>query len=144
VRLDNSVRLCVTCDCWQLCETLCDCEKLLTTLRDLFETLWLLINSVRLWDSYKTVDNSTSVWLLTICETLRPSWLTLWDSETLCDCWLTLWDSVRLSVRLSVWLINSETLWDFTRLLTTLRDSVWLINSVETLWDCWQTLWDSD
>jgi hypothetical protein len=81
-------------------------------------TLWLLIDSVELW------------------ETLQDYWLTLWDSE-----WLLMINSVRLcgsftrlinSERLCVTDQLCETLWDFTRLCwLTLR----LVINSETLWD---------
>jgi hypothetical protein len=131
--LINSVRLCVDSDCgWldsetlinsvRLCVTLCDCwltlwDSVDSGLSSLWDSVWLLINSVRLWET-------SSCWL-----TLETLWL-FGDSENF----------TRL-------LINSERLWktlkDFARLVNSVR--LWRLYKTVDLqgWDCWLTLWDS-
>jgi hypothetical protein len=111
----------------------------------LWETLWLLINSVRLWE---TLQRLTTLWdsvrLWRLCVTLLDSlcdsvWLltTLWDSGD-----ATLWDSETLLLINSVRLCVTAT-FNSVRLWKTLQSSGW-INSVrllsETLCDCWMLI----
>jgi hypothetical protein len=164
---DNSVRL--PWDCWltlwdsqRLCETQGLTEtpwdlkvrlvRPLLTCETLCDSVWLLINSVRLCE---TVD-----WLLINSETLCVTvWLltTLWDSVTLWDQAIVLWETLRTLC--DCWL-TPETLWlliNSVRLWETLCDqdnSVRLCDSVRLCvtkwqpWDpkllwLWLTLWDS-